>query len=84
MPPQVKESAAFDPETIALLIQAYEAAVQLVGTDQPPYVLETIARDIIDIAGAGERDTQRMVEFAVGAVERFQGPRSNRNTVWNH
>jgi len=61
--------AAFEPETIALLIQAYEAAVMLVGRDQPPLVLETIAKRILEIAGRGERDPKKMVEYAMRGLE---------------
>jgi len=61
--------AAFEPETIALLIQAYEAAVMLVGRDQPPLVLETIAKRILEIAGRGERDPRKLVEYAMRGLE---------------
>jgi len=63
------EGAAFEPETIALLIQAYDAAVTLVGRDQPPLVLETIAKRILEIAGRGERDPKKMVEYAMRGLE---------------
>ena len=63
------EGAAFEPETIALLIQAYDAAVMLVGRDQPPLVLETIAKRILEIAGRGERDPKKMVEYAMRGLE---------------
>jgi len=63
------EGAAFEPETIVLLIQAYEAAVMLVGRDQPPLVLETIAKRILEIAGRGERDPKKMVEYAMRGLE---------------
>jgi hypothetical protein len=74
MPPhRLIEGAAFEPETIALLIQAYEAAVMLVGKDQPLPVLETIAKRILEIAGSGERDPRTLVEHAIRGVERFPG-----------
>ena len=63
------EGAAFEPETIALLIQAYDAAVRLVGRDQPPLVLETIAKRILEIAGRGERDPRKLVEYAMRGLE---------------
>ena len=49
-PHRLIEGAAFDPEVIALLIQAYETAVKRVGKDQPLPVLETLAKRIIEIA----------------------------------
>jgi hypothetical protein len=62
------QGAAFDPETVVLLTRAYESAVALIGQNQPPIVLETIAKHIVEIAGRGERDPQKMVEFAVRGV----------------
>ena len=60
-------------EVIALLIGAYESAVKRVGKGQPPVVLETLARRIIEVAGDRERDLQKMVEYAVRVVEPFPG-----------
>jgi hypothetical protein len=67
-PHRLIEGAAFEPETIRLLIQAYEAAVKRVGKDQPVLVLETIARQIIEIAGSGERDPRKMLEYATRGI----------------
>jgi hypothetical protein len=63
------QGAAFDPETIELLAKAYESSVALVGQNQPPIVLETIAARIIAIAGLGERDPQKLVEHAIRGIE---------------
>jgi hypothetical protein len=68
-PHRLIEGAAFEPDTIRLLIKAYDAAVQRVGGDQPLLVLETIARQIIEIANTGERDPQRMVEYATRGID---------------
>jgi hypothetical protein len=68
-PHRLIEGAAFEPDTVRLLTKAYEAAVERVGRDQPLLVLETIARQIIDIASTGERDPQRMVEFATRGID---------------
>ncbi|MBX9777625.1 MAG: hypothetical protein K2Y71_24865 [Xanthobacteraceae bacterium] len=68
-PHRLIEGAAFEPEIIALLIQAYEAAVRRVGKGQPLVVLETLAKRIIDIAGRGERDPQKMTDHAVRGIE---------------
>ena len=54
-----------------MLIQAYETAVKRVGKGQPLPVLETIAKRIIEIAGHGERDPQKMVDYAIRGVEPF-------------
>ncbi len=70
-PHRLIEGAAFEPEVVALMIRAYDAAVKRVGKDQPPLVLETVARRIIDHAGGGERDPQKLVEYAVLGVAPF-------------
>ncbi len=70
-PHRLIEGAAFDPEVIALLIQAYETAVQRVGKGQPLPVLEALATRIIEIAIRGERDPQKMTEYAIRGVEPF-------------
>jgi len=67
------EGAAFEPETLALLIQAYVDAVMHVGKDQPSLVLETIAKRILEIAGRGERDPKKMAEYAMRGLEGFPG-----------
>ena len=68
-PQRLIEGAAFDPEVIALLIQAYEAAAKRIGKGQPLPVLEAIATRIIETAVHGERDLQKMVAYAVRGVE---------------
>jgi len=59
------QGAAFEPEMLAVLASAYESALARVGPNQPAIVLETIAKHIVEIAGRGERDPQKMVEFAI-------------------
>jgi hypothetical protein len=70
-PHRLIEGAAFDPEVIALLIQAYETAGKRVGKGQPLPVLEAIATRIIETAVHGERDPQQMVAYAIRCVEPF-------------
>jgi hypothetical protein len=41
------------------------------GKGQPPIVLETLAKRIIDVAGTGERDLQKMIDYAMRGVEPF-------------
>jgi hypothetical protein len=67
-PHRLIQGAAFEPETIQLLIEAYEAAVLRVGRDQPLVVLETIASHILEAAGTGERDPRRLVEYATRGI----------------
>jgi hypothetical protein len=70
-PHRLIEGASFEPEVILLMTRAYQAAVKRVGKGQPPLVLETLAKRIIEVAGAGERDPQRMVEHAIRGVEPY-------------
>jgi hypothetical protein len=70
-PHRLIEGAAFDPEVIILMTRAYQAAVKRVGKGQPVLVLETLAKRIIEIAGTGERDPQKMIEYAVRGVEPY-------------
>jgi hypothetical protein len=53
-PHRLIQGAAFDPEIVELLSQAYDAAV---------------AKQIIEIGGRGERDPQKIVEYAIRGVE---------------
>lgn len=70
-PHRLIEGAAFEPEIIALLIKAYEAAVKRVGSGQPAVVLETLAKRIIEVAGSGERDLKKMIDYAIRGVEPY-------------
>ena len=65
------EGATFEPEIIVLMTKAYQAAVKRVGKGQPPVVLETLAKRIIEIAGSGERDLQKLIDHAVRGVEPY-------------
>ena len=47
---------AFDPETIAVLIAAYNKAIE----GPPASARETIAKHIIELASEGERDPERL------------------------
>ena len=70
-PHRLIEGATFEPEIIVLMTQAYQAAVKRVGKGQPPVVLETLAKRIIEIAGSGERDLQKLIDHAVRGVEPY-------------
>jgi len=70
-PHRLIEGATFEPEIIVLMTQAYQAAVKRVGKGQPPVVLETLAKRIIELAGGGERDLQKLIDHAVRGVEPY-------------
>jgi hypothetical protein len=57
---------AFDPEAVACLTAAYEAALKLLritNTDDP--ITETIAQRIIEIAQTGVRDPAKLCAAAL-------------------
>jgi hypothetical protein len=57
---------AFEPEAIALMSEAFDAACQeLQDTGQPQIVLEIIAERIIAAARLGERDPVRLRKAAL-------------------
>jgi hypothetical protein len=54
---KMAEEAAFGPDEVARLSSAYEAALQLLHlTDRTDPVTEIVAKKIIEVALAGERD----------------------------
>ena len=58
--------AAFGPDEIARLSSAYEAALQLLHmTDRTDPVTEIVAKKIIEVARAGERDPPRICARAL-------------------
>ena len=63
------EGAAFEPETTALMGRAYEAAVRRLGTVPPDTVLETLAKRIVDAARAGERNPEKLTDFALRGLD---------------
>ena len=65
-PHRLIEGAAFEPEAIALLIRAYEAAVTRVGKGQPLVVLETLALSVYNHDTAIASAAARMVSAADG------------------
>ena len=57
------DAAAFDPDTIKIISQAYDKACRaLHDRAQPDVVNELIAKRIIAMAKAGDRDLQRMCD----------------------
>ena len=59
-------------------------SLQLVIRDDP--MTEIVARKIIDVARAGERDPQRMHDLALARIERNRivgGAKLNQALVWN-
>jgi hypothetical protein len=63
-------TAAFDPETVKVLCDAYDRAFKsLHDTGQPYVVSEVIAQHIIiALAKQGERNPARLCEYALKAI----------------
>jgi hypothetical protein len=60
------QSGAFDPEAIAAITEAFDAACKKLGDiDQPEVAREVIAGRIIAAARFGERDPIRLLEAAL-------------------
>jgi len=59
----------FDAETTALMCEAFDKSCQtLRGSSQLDSIRDSIARRIIEIAGNGERDPNRMCEAALSSI----------------
>ena len=64
-----KQDGLFEPETIATMSKAFEAACrQLDDTGQPELVLKIIAERIIARASIGERDPVRLRRAALAGM----------------
>jgi hypothetical protein len=60
------QPGAFDPEEIAAMTEAFDAACKTLGDiDQPEVAREVIAGRIIAAAKLGERDPARLLEAAL-------------------
>jgi hypothetical protein len=60
------QPGAFDPEAIAAMTKAFDAACNKLGdVDQPEVAREVIAGRIIAAARLGERDPARLLEAAL-------------------
>jgi hypothetical protein len=64
----------FDPEATRIMGVAFEVARVSLGTrDRDDIVDETIAKRIIELAKAGERDVDRLCECALAKVSEADG-----------
>jgi hypothetical protein len=67
-PARLIHGASFDPETTSLMAAAFDEACRIAGEAQPPAVKEAMAKRIIEAATRGERDMQRLTEFALAGL----------------
>ena len=71
--PFVRSEAAFDLETTAILIAAYETAIEgIEDRIQPGALREIAARRIIALASRGERNPERLCAAALATIGRTQ------------
>jgi hypothetical protein len=68
-PARLIHGASFDPETTSLMAAAFDEACRVAGQAQPPLVKEVMAKRIIEAAHRGERDVQRLKEFALAGPD---------------
>ena len=64
----LKQPAAFEPETLAVMGVAYDSALKSFPTSPPKGVREVIASRIINGASAGERDPDKLCQIALSAL----------------
>ena len=60
---------SFNPESVIAMTTAFDATLnELELFDRSDPLAETVARMIIEIAGRGERDPERLRELAVSTI----------------
>jgi hypothetical protein len=65
------QGCAFEPEVLAAMDAAYHAVLQeLRLDDREDAGTLMVARRIVELAGGGERDPQRLAEATLGALSR--------------
>jgi hypothetical protein len=63
---ETEYGSAFEPEDIAQMTAAFEAALTKLGlVDRKDPLTTTVAKAIIRLAGAGERDPQKLCDEAL-------------------
>lgn len=75
----IRRPAVFDPETIAVMSDAYERALASFDFPPPKTVREVIAARIIVMARKGQRDPHLLCDGAIEAIpvrSRRDGPSS--------
>jgi hypothetical protein len=67
-PARLIHGASFNPETTSLMAAAFEEACRVAGNGQPLPAKELMAKRIIEAAHRGERDVQKITEFALAGL----------------
>ena len=71
------EGSSFDPESLQVIVAAYEEARQALGlVDRSDPLTETVARKIIEVAKTGERDPKVIRQRAIDDLGAIIVPRT--------
>ena len=71
------EGNSFDPESLQVIVAAYEEARQALGlVDRSDPLTETVARKIIEVAKTGERDPKVIRQRAIDDLGAIIVPRT--------
>ncbi len=66
---KIFQGRSFNPETVAIMTQALEEAVETLPYPVSSGAVQSLARNIVDLATQGERDPQRMKLLALLALQ---------------
>lgn len=66
---KIFQGSSFHPQTIAAMTQALEEAVAALPERVPSNYVQSLARNIVDLASQGERDPERMKLLALLALQ---------------
>ena len=66
---KIFQGTSFHPQTIAIMTQALEQAVETLPEPVSSGTVQLLAKNIIDLAAQGERDPERMKLLALLALQ---------------
>ncbi len=66
---KIFQGTSFNPETIAIMTRALEEAVETLPYPVSSGTVQSLAKNIVDLATQGERDPQRMKLLALLALQ---------------
>jgi len=61
--------SVFDPDLVAVMGRAYEDVVKTLGLNASDPLRELIAREVIALTKAGERDPARLKDLTIQALQ---------------
>ncbi|RTL48296.1 MAG: hypothetical protein EKK40_17450 [Bradyrhizobiaceae bacterium] len=66
---KIFQGTSFSPQTIAIMTQALEQAVETLPEPVSSGTVQLLAKNIIDLAAQGDRDPERMKLLALLALQ---------------